>query len=114
MNGNAALETSARRDLGQQLARPRPGNRKAGELRAQRLDLDRAIAGQMLLEPAHVILLGDAGAGEEPAVAPRLASVKSPISLPSSFSIGASVMRPGFGSLQASIRSSQAAAPCAA
>ena len=42
---------------------------------------------------------------------PRLASVKSPISLPSSFSIGASVMRPGFGSLQASIRSSQAAAP---
>src|SRR5437899_434068 len=42
---------------------------------------------------------------------PTLASVKSPISLPSSLSIGASVMRPGLGSLQASMRSSQAAAP---
>src|SRR5918992_807318 len=42
---------------------------------------------------------------------PRLASEKSPISLPSCFSIGASVMRPGFGSLQASRRSSQPAAP---
>ena len=42
---------------------------------------------------------------------PGLASVKSPISLPSCLSIGVSVMRPGFGSRQASMRSSQPAAP---
>src|SRR5690606_16544096 len=41
---------------------------------------------------------------------PKFATVKSPISLPSSFSIGASAMRPGAGSLQASIRSSQSPA----
>ena len=42
---------------------------------------------------------------------PSFASVKSPISLPSCFSIGASTMRPTSGIRQARIRSSQLSAP---
>ena len=54
-------------------------------------------------------------AGPEPAMkkprAPRFASVKSPMTLPSSLSIGASTMRPSRGMRLASIRSSHPRAP---
>ena len=66
MKGNAALETSARVTFASTSRAFGPGNRQADALQADRLDRDRTIVGQMLFEPAHMELLGDAGAREIP------------------------------------------------
>ena len=44
-------------ELLQHLARLRPGDGKADQPHVEAVDLHRAIRGQVLLEPAHVIFL---------------------------------------------------------
>ena len=98
-------------DARKQRARFRPGDADSPSiLGAQRPHRD-APRRQVRLEPAHVVLLGDAGTEYEERLPPALPTVKSPISLPLSFNIGESVNRPSRGSLLARICSSQAPAP---
>src|SRR3546814_1745065 len=55
----------------QQLARLRPGNDETHHVAAARVQR-HAFFRQVLLEPAQVIVLGDAGAEDEEALRPRL------------------------------------------
>ena len=58
------------------LPRLRAGDRQADEAEIERFDGHRTVGRQMLLEPAHVIILGDAGADDEEVPFPELGKRK--------------------------------------
>ncbi len=58
------------------LPRLRAGNRQADEAEIERFDVHRTVGRQMLLEPAHMIILGDAGTDDEEVPFPELGQRK--------------------------------------